>query len=151
MMTVTIIGLEPVIAKLEGLGRPEVLRTPMVQATAHLQDVVVEYPRLTQANRPPGRDGYRWYERGFGTRTVTGRAYNTSERLGEAWTTKVSHDGREGSVGNDTTYGPYVQDAESQVSFHKTTGWKTIQDVVEKESDKIVGYFEEEYRRYLSE
>ncbi|GAG42428.1 unnamed protein product, partial [marine sediment metagenome] len=107
------------------------------------------YPPESAANRPPGINGYSWYQRGFGTRTTTGRGYNTSEGLGRAWTWEVTNGGRRGEVGNDTSYGPYVQDKTKQTRFHKARNWKTIQDVLKKATPKIVGFFKRGYDKEL--
>ena len=62
-------------------------------------------------------------------------ASSLSEKLSQSWATEM-RDERSAVIGNDTSYGPFVQDKEKQSKYHEETGWKTIQDVVEAESEK---------------
>lgn len=143
-MAVQVRGLNEVIALLERIGGPGALRRPMTKAVAHLHREIAQYPPSTQANSPA--NGYSWYERGFGTRSRTGRAWPTSETLGRRWTHEVSGDGRRGVVGNNASYGPFVQSAEQQAAFHAARGWLTDEQVADKEAGKVVGFFEDEIR-----
>lgn len=143
-MSVTIRGVDEVIRKLEAVGRPGALRRPMTRSVAHLHDKIGKYPPSSIANSPG--NGYSWYERGFGTRSRTGRGWPTSETLGRRWTHEVSPDGKTGRVGNNASYGPYVQSAERQAAFHARRGWETDEQVAAKEADTVVGFFDDEIR-----
>lgn len=147
-MTVEVVGLDKVIAKLEGLDDPDRFRIPMTQAVAHIHRRVVIYPPATAANVSPGINGYSWYVRGFGVRTVTGREYATSEQLQQNWVTEISIDGRQGKIGTNVSYAPYVQDRDKQASYHKQRGWITAQTIAENEAVAIAGYFDDAYKRY---
>jgi hypothetical protein len=141
---VTVRDVNGVFKKLDRFGRPGVFRRPMVKSVAHLHNKIAVYAPASEANS--SGSGYSWYERGFGTRTVTGRAYPTSETLGRRWTHEVSADGKRGVVGNNASYGPFVQSGERQAGFHKRRGWETDQGVAEKEGKTVVGFFEDEIR-----
>lgn len=144
MTKVEVRGLDKAMRKLEKVGGRGALKRPMIKATAHLLDVIAKYPPATSANTPPGNNGFSWYERGFGTRSVTGMAWPTSETLGRRWTTEVSGDGRKGIVGNNASYGPYVQSAEQQAAFHARNGWKTDATVAQEEAASVVRFFDDE-------
>ena len=107
------------------------LRVAMRVAAEKVRSGVAQYPEATGANFPPGLDGYRWYERGFGTRTVTGRAYPTSETLGRSWTVKVKQTARmtRGIIGTNVSYAEFVQGTK-QAGFHRARGWKTVEQVL---------------------
>lgn len=144
-MAVEIRGLDKAMRKLEKIDSGA-LRRPMTKAVAHLHDAIAKYPPATSANSPPGNNGYSWYERGFGTRTITGLAFPTSETLGRRWTTEVTDGGRRGVVGNNASYAPEVQGADQQKAFHARNGWKTDATVAEQEADRVVGFFDDEIR-----
>jgi hypothetical protein len=147
MAKVTVRGVDEVMRKLEKVGKAGAFKRPMTKAVAHLHDKIAEYPPSSSANSPA--NGYSWYERGFGTRTRTGRAWPTSETLGRRWTHEVSADGKTGKVGNNASYGPYVQSAEMQASFHARRGWLTDEKVAEDEADKVVKFFDDEIESLL--
>ena len=139
MAAVTVRGLDELMRKLEAVGKPGALRKPMQQAVAHIHDAIAEYPPSSIANSPA--NGYAWYERGFGTKTRTGRSYPTSQTMGKRWTEDVSADGKRGVVGNNADYVEYVQSYEKQAAFHASRGWKTDADVAEAEADRVARYF----------
>lgn len=147
MAAVTVKGLDRLMRKLEAVGKPGALRRPMSQAVQHIRDVILEYPPTTVANSPA--NGYAWYERGFGTRTQTGRGYATSETLGRRWTEEVNATGTRGVVGNNASYAPYVQSYEEQVAFHASRGWLTDAQVAESEGDRVARFFSDEIDRLL--
>lgn len=109
-----------------------------------LKDGVADYPPETEANQPRApntvfsikthRPINRWYVRGKGTVTCSGRVYYTSQDLGHQWTVRVKDLTAE--VGNAVSYGPYVQGSK-QVWYHKARGWKTIFQVVKEKSPAI--------------
>jgi hypothetical protein len=147
MAKVTVRGVDEVLRKLEKVGKAGAFKRPMTKAVAHLHDKIAEYPPSSTANS--SANGYSWYERGFGTRTRTGRAWPTSETLGRRWTHEVSGDGKKGVVGNNASYGPFVQSAERQASFHARRGWLTDEKVAEDEADKVVKFFDDEIEDLL--
>ena len=107
------------------------LRVAMRVAAEKVRSGVAQYPVETSANIPPGPSGYSWYERGFGTRTVTGRAYPTSQALGKSWAVKVKQTARmtSGIIGTNVSYAEFVQGAK-QAGIHRARGWKTVEQVL---------------------
>jgi len=107
------------------------LRVAMRVAAEIVRGGIARYPTATSANFPPGPTGYSWYERGFGTRTVTGRAYPTSKVLGRSWTVKVTSTARttRGVIGTAVSYVEWVQ-GRKQTWFHRARGWKTLEQVL---------------------
>lgn len=112
---------------------------------------VAEYPASTGANMPPGLNGYSWYERGFGTRTVTGRAYATSEVLGRSWTMEVKQTARmtRGTIGTNVSYVEFVQ-GKLQAWFHGARGWKTLERVLFTRRGRIWRAFGDVVKRALA-
>lgn len=137
-------GLERAIKRLAAAKPERYVRGVMQAAVEILKDDIAEYPPATEANSP-GRN--RWYERGYGPRwrrkdgSVGGR--RTSQTLGRKWTTRVEDRGMTGKVGNNVTYGPYVQHFKAQARFHKVRGWKTDKEVAERQGRKILQLFKD--------
>ena len=151
-MTTEVRGLDDVFEKLDGLDKPEVFRRPMTQAVAHLQSKLAQYPPQVSRPQPFKTDKQRRY---FFWALREGRIqvpYRRTGTLGRRWTTEVSPDGREGRVGNNTPYAKYVQGTrEDQSFYHATGGWRRVDHVARIEERRVVGYFEEQYRRYTQE
>ena len=53
--------------------------------------------------------------------------YRRTGRLGRSWKTQVY--AKKALVGTSIKYAPYVQVSATQASFHKRTGWVTIEQV----------------------
>jgi len=143
-------GMDEWIRRLQKAGDLSQLRGTMQAATLMLQDEIAAYPPESEANVPYQR---RWYERGFGPRWLlkdgTVRGTRTSQTLGRKWTTRVSADGLQGVVGNNVTYGPYVQSKAKQTRYHKARGWKTDVEAIEKQRPGIVQLFKDAIERLL--
>ena len=128
------------------------LRTATKGALEMLRGGLADYPPATQANRKPGVNGYSWYERGYGVKTVTGRGYPTSETLGRSWNSKikgVADKGVIGVVGTRASYARAVQDADKQAKFHAARGWPTAQGVMAEKGDAIRRLFADVIDRML--
>ena len=132
-----IIGDEALKRKLRSLGDLRFLRPTIKGALTHISGKVSQYPPAPPKNKTPG---HSWYDRGWGSRwmrkdgTVNGR--QTSEDLGQSWTSKVETNTR-GRIGNDTSYGQWVQ-GEKQSGRMEAIGWKTTDTVVEEESAHVL-------------
>ncbi len=130
--------VQAAIARLTNLAP---VKAALRAGAVHLKGKIAQYPPATGANMP-GPYPARWYERGYGPRWarkikkgVGGR--RTSENLATGWTVEARDDGLTQVVGNDTTYGPYVQ-GDEQAACHAAHGWKTVDQVLEQESETIL-------------
>jgi len=145
-------GLDKAIAKLVKAGKPKVLSAALKAAGLHVKGKVAVYPAATEANSPGNPTG-KWYERGYGPRWIRKRAggiggSKTSETLGRKWTVDQP-DSFSVVIGNNVSYGPYVQDPEKQASFHAAHGWKTTEQVVKEETDAVMDFIRKEIRKAL--
>ena len=125
---------------------------PVLQAaTLHVKGKIAEYPEESSANKPGG-PGSHWYERGYGSKwmrkdgTVNGR--QTSETLGRKWTIKNEKQGLRWLIGNNVSYGPYVQ-GDEQASIHASRHWKTTSQVIEEEEQYVLDKVKKEVDRIL--
>ena len=141
-------GLDRLLTKLDGLENLTKIKPALKAAAVHVMGAIKPYPPKSIANSPSNPTG-RWYERGFGTKTATGREYPTSETLGRKWTVKSRDRGLTQVVGNNVSYGPYVQSAEKQAKIHEQRGWKTDQQVADEEADTVLKSVKREVNKIL--
>jgi len=161
---VTIKGLPELDRKLDNLQDLKKLVPALKAASSHLKGSVAQYPPQSDANAARGFNSFysmktrkpvnTWYQRGYGPKwvrkdgTVKGR--KTSETLGRKWTRRINRSDYSFIVGNNVSYGEYVQDKGKQARFHKRRGWKTIQDVVKEETDTVVRFVKAEVDKILA-
>ena len=147
-MTVKIEGLEPLLRKLDNLEDLKKIKPTLKAGAVHIKGAIAKYPPESIANMPANPGG-RWYERGFGTRTATGRTYKTSETLGRNWSVASRDRGFTQVVGNSASYGPFVQSAEKQAKIHGKRGWKTDQQVIDEETDTVLDFVKDKVDKIL--
>lgn len=144
-------GLDEILTILKGLGATSVIKPGLKAGALHIKGVVANYPDRTAANDPSAQ---KWYERGYGPkwRVKSGDVHgtNSSETHGRGWTIKAQNQGLTQIVGNDTGYGPFLQDRNQQLSWHKQHGWKTIQDVGDEEKDKVTEFVKQYVDKWMS-
>lgn len=149
-MTVEIEGMDNIRRMIDQLKDLKPAKAALKAGGVHIKGKIAQYPPSSEANVPNQR---RWYQRGWGSKwmlrdgTVHGR--KTSETLGRKWTVQTRDAGLTVVVGNNVSYGPYVQDADHQAPFHKARGWKTAQEVVKEESPTVVKFIEDELEKAL--
>jgi hypothetical protein len=121
-MSITITGMEQLYAKLGRVASHDKLEAPMKRGVYRLQAYMQDYPPA------PAHSSY--------VRTGT---------LGRRWTTNIDRnsDGLVGRVGNNVSYGPWVQSAQFQARFHARTGWRTDERAVEENRAEIVADFQQ--------
>ena len=143
--TIRIKGMKELLAKIDNIQQMESVKTAMKAAAIHVKGKASKYPPESEANKP-GRVP-SWYERGYGTRwNLAGGGTGgkqTSETLGKKWTTSSRDSGLTQVIGNNVSYGPFVQDEGEQAAFHKKRGWNTIQDVAADEADTVLEFIQD--------
>lgn len=127
MASIVIEGIDRLMAKLGSAAANDVLRPPMQRAVYRLQAGMAVYPQQRAGSR-----------------------YIRTGTLGRRWTTKVeqSDNGLTGKIGNNTSYGPFVQSQMFQAAVHKGR-WQTDEMVLKREQDAIVSDFERAIQREL--
>ena len=144
---VTIKGLDKLQKKLGGVNAAIV--RGIKAGTLHIKGKIAKYPPSTIANSPSMP---RWYERGYGSkwRTKAGiRGRKSSENLGRKWTVSYENGGMTGRVGNNVSYGPYVQGPEQQAHAMWVIGWKTTDDVADEEIDTVLDFINKQVDKAL--
>jgi hypothetical protein len=137
---VEIKGLDKLVAKITRLSELRALDRGLRKGAEHVAIKVSKYPPETSANKPNGH----WYERGYGPRWRGGTGgKRTSETLGRKWTVARQRM-LTWLVGNNVSYGKWVQDEDYQTWFHKRRGWPTTQMVAKLYSDLVTGFVKKE-------
>jgi len=134
-MRINIVGVESTIRELSQVERAQILRKPMRRALAILENQVKRYP--------PTRPGQR-YIRGRGPTNSRGRLRReTSERLGQSWTTKIegTRNGLRGEVGTNVSYAPWVVADRFQAWMHRGR-WFTDKSILDDNERDINRVFE---------
>ena len=135
-MTITDKGFAEAVKKLHSLNQLRAIRPDIKAATLYIKGEIAQYPPGTSAN-VPGPYPKKWYVRGYGPQWArAGGGWGgrrKSETLGRKWGIKMQDGGLTGVVGTNVSYARYVQDDELQARFHKSRGWRTVQDVAQKD------------------
>lgn len=135
------LDMKDVKALAESLDVVPAFKDGLHAAGLYLKGRIAEYPAASSANTPKPYPG-RWYQRGYGTRWTTKggvlRGRKTSETLSKRWTTVKSNGGMIITIGNNAKYARYVHSAQYQARFHKSRGWITDADAVEKYGDEVL-------------
>ena len=150
--TITIKGLDKLTKKIKNIEGLKPVIAALRAGATHIKGKIAKYSPSSIANSPSER---RWYERGYGPRwrrvngSLGGR--KTSETLGRKWTIGERDGGLTQIVGNNVTYGPFVQDKKLQAAFHRERGWKTTDQVAEEEADTVNKFVQEHIEKALSD
>ena len=155
-MTSSITGDAELRRKLAKLQDMSQIYPALMQGGVHVADKLKEYPPSTAANVPRTVAGsgrvLSWYERGYGTRwlrkdgSMGGR--QTSETLGKKWTMQGSG-GDKVIIGNNVSYGPYVQGPSEQAKALREIGWKTTDTVASEEAEVVLNMVKKEVDKIL--
>lgn len=126
-LKIEITGVGEVMRKLGSFQGTRVLVKPMEQAVELVRADIATYPlpRLESAYRRTGTLGRRW------TKTV-----------------RIHGDGVTGTVGNRTSYAPWVQSSKFQARIHRGR-WRTDAMVIERQRRQIVAVFRNAIDRAL--
>ena len=149
-MTSSITGDAELRRKLAKLQDMSQIYPALMAGGVHVAGKLKEYPPSTAANSPGG-PGSQWYERGWGSRwqrmdgSMGGR--QSSETLGKKWT--VQQAGDKVTIGNNVSYGPYVQGPSEQAKALREIGWKTTDTVASEEAEVVLNMVKKEVDKIL--
>ena len=150
-------GLEALQRKLKTLEQfQRKLKAPMEESVAVVRDYIAKAPRKKKgafsAMATPGQKRAYWYLVGKGKIAHGKHGYKRTSTM-EKWAAKttMTHNGVEGEVGNikAQSFGKYVQGAQQQ-PFHKASGWRTIDETIEKTKGVVQKKFAKVVKRELN-
>lgn len=151
-------GMKQLLSKIDNLAGLKGAKRGLKAGAVHVKGFMSKYAPATVANSSSNPSG-RWYQRGYGPRwrrkdgSLGGR--KTSETLGRKWTSEERNGGLTQVIGNNVSYGPWVQSSEQvggkgpQARFHQAHGWKTDEQVIDEEGDRVLEFVAHEIEREL--
>jgi hypothetical protein len=143
-IVVTVEGIEELQARLGRALSNAVLRGAMVQATALVQERLNVYPPASHKPMIWASEKQRRFVMAAIREGRIEVPYRRTMTLGRRWTTAVSGSGDDltGTVGNNTSYGPYVMGRADQAAYHAGT-WPVAEDVAERATGDVLGIFQD--------
>ena len=141
-------GLDKLVKKINTLEKMDAVKAALKQSATFLAGKMAEYPSQTAANQPP----VPYYIRGRGTQTASGNLGN-SEDLGQKWRgakPQIRNKGFTVAIGTNVSYAPFVQAHDRQARWMKSIGWKTDQQVLDKNKDKAKEYLVDAIEKVLN-
>lgn len=149
MAIIEIKGLDKLQVKFKAIE--PAIRAGIKASAVHIKGKVAEYPPSTSANDPGQR---QWYERGWGSKWhIRGGGWHgrkSSETLGKKWTVVFGNKGMTARIGNNVSYGKYVQGDDDQAQALKQIGWKTTSDIADEERDTVETFIKSQIDKALS-
>lgn len=138
-VSIQIDGVQALERKFDRAAQLDVLRPPMIRSLARLEDGIKTYPGAIApgvwARMTTPRQKRAFFAK-LKAKEVSGKRTGT---LGRRWTSRVYPSGGValvGEWGNNTTYGPYVQDEDVQARFHRGR-WQTTRLVLDNAAAAI--------------
>ena len=154
-MTIRIDGAAELIAKFTRLAQFREASKALQAAALHVKGKIAQYPAERHGPQPFKSDKSRrfffWALREGKIEVPYRRGASPgSQSLGRKWTIASSNGGLMVTIGNNVSYGPLVQ-GEKQTGYHATTGWRTVEQVMDAERETVVEYVSTELQRIASE
>ena len=139
MYSIKIEGIENILKRLDR-ARPAI-SDGLLAGAIHVKGKISTYPpqaHLTRKSVYGSSFKTERQRRWFFAVGIHQTPYARTSNLAKRWAISSSMDGMTQIVGNNTSYGPYVQGAGAQSLYHKAQGWLTEAEVAEQEKDRVV-------------
>lgn len=147
-MTDVIVDLGGVPEMLQRLGATAGnLQSGLNAGGQYLKSKLATYPRERHGPQPFRTDKQR---RGFFAKLKAGEIdvpYTRTGKLGQSWEVRAS--ATEVIIGTRYDKAPLMQSRDDQTRYHKTTGWKTAEDVQERDGAQAVRIVEDTVKQLL--
>ena len=155
--TIEIEGLDELVRKLNDLAQLDKVHAGLKAAALYLKGQVAQYPArkhitIQQVGGWASEKQRRWFFWALreGKIDVPYRRGVSpgSENLGKKWTIKYDQAKFEATVGNNVSYGPFVQ-GNKQTKMMQMIGWKTVETVAKEEKQRVAEYIFDAVRRAI--
>lgn len=160
MAGIEIKGLKELTAQIKDLEQLKGLKAVMLAAGKTLRDRLAVYPVKKETTRAAvygsafKSDKQRRYffyalKNGLLTVPYSRGADPRGERFKASWALETENGGLTITIGNDTTYGPYLMDTGQQSKFMAALGWPTIDKVADDNAEDVSAFVMYETSRLL--
>lgn len=130
-MSVTIRGLEAVRAKVSSLESADAFRRGVATGATRIKEFMATYPAQVHKPQPFKTEKQRRFVMAALKEGRLSFPYGRTGSLGRRWTIVFSNGGQSATIGNNTEYGPLVQQAGAQAGYH-AGNWQTDQDAIDQ-------------------
>ena len=155
--TITIKGLDKLTKKIKNIEGLKPVIAALKAGATHIKGKIAEYPPAERAHRPQpfiSDKQRRWFFAALRSGEIEVPYRRTfspnSETLSKKWTIGERDGGLTQIIGNNVSYGPFVQ-GNKQTAFHRVTGWKTTDQVAEEEAKTVNKFVQEHIEKALSD
>ncbi len=140
-------GLEKLSKGLIMLGKLDDVKDSILEGAEHLKDKIADYPSQKYVSIQEAGGWASEKQRIYVIAMLASGAWDSpyrrgqsgsSEDLADKWTITSIDGGLGAKVGNNVSYGPYVQDPDEQSKMMELRGWQTTDDVAKDEADQVV-------------
>lgn len=156
---ITIKGLDELTQKFDKIGSLAGVKAAMKNAGIHLKGEISKYPprrhiTIQQAGGWASDKQRRWFFWALrsGNIEVPYRRGQSpgSEDLGQRWAITTRNRGFTVIVGNNASYGSFVQAHDRQSRMMKMIGWKTDQQVLDENKHEVVDYIRDAIKKIIN-
>ena len=144
-MATKIIGDVELRRKLAQLKDLKSIVPALTAAADHVKGKIAQYPPDANAHRPQpfktakSRAFFFWaLSKGMIEVPYRRGQSPGSQDHGQKWSVYSNKSGLKQIIGNNTSYGPLLQDPNQQTDYHKKTGWKDTDTVVDEEEETVL-------------
>lgn len=158
MSNVEIKGLEKLARGLVLLGKLDDVKDALLEGAEHIKDSLADYPTRKYVSIADAGGWASEKQKIYVIAMLASGAWDfpykrgqsdPSEDLGQKWTITSINGGLGAKVGNNVSYGPYVQGPDQQSKMMELRGWKTTDDVAKEETEAVISLVTEAIERAL--
>ena len=139
-------GLDKLIGKLDSIAKLKTVKAGIKAGALHIKGKIADYPprkyvSIKSVGGWKSEKQRRWFFWALRTGQIEvpyRRGVSPmSQDLGGKWTIKERDGGMTAVVGNNVSYGPFVQSAANQSPMMRKIGWKTTEKVADEEGPRV--------------
>jgi len=158
MSNVEIKGLEKLTRGLVLLGKLDDVKDALIEGAEHIKDSIADYPAQKYVSIADAGGWASEKQKFYVIAMLASGAWDfpykrgqseSSEDLADKWTVTIINNGLGAKVGNNVSYGPYVQGPDDQSKMMELRNWKTTDEVAKEETETVISLVTDAIERAL--